>query len=175
MITELSIWIEAEKAAFLSAPPPVRAEILADVERLANSVEYPETRDWNAALLAALQSENLLMPTPPAQQSPAFPAPTWAETFEVASWIARPVFIAATIGGIGYAIVSALIGVGQGVMAWASANGGWIVAGVLGGALLYGLKGNVSWGRGEEGETTKETFTETEYFRHTEYTKETTK
>lgn len=139
---------------------------------LIDGMGYPDQhrRELCAKLALACEKEEQRL----AQlEQPHFPAPTWAETAAFATWLARPVFIAATIGGIGYSIVAALIGVGQGVMAWASANGGLIVAVVLGVAAVYGLWGNMSWGRGEDGETTKETFTETEYFRHTEYTKET--
>ena len=103
-MTDKQAFIQSEIAYYQAASPPERAYILADVERLAAMPDYPETADWNSALLAVLQSENL--PAVAQSEAPkpsAIPeAPTWQETGQVAVWAVKAVTPPAVIGGTIY-------------------------------------------------------------------------
>ena len=146
-MTDKQAFINAEIATYRAATPPERAYILADVERLAAMPDYPETADWNSALLAALQNENLpAVAQPVAPKSAPIPeAPTWQETGQVVVWAVKVATPPAVIGGT---IYLGAVGV-QAAALWLAANG-WIVAAGIGAfGLVAALSGFIDNGKKE--------------------------
>ena len=152
-MTDKQAFIQSEIAYYQAASPPERAAIIADVQRLSKlpAMDYPETADWNSALLAVLQSENL--PAVAQSEAPkpsAIPeAPTWQETGQVAVWAVKAVTPPAVIGGT---IYLGVVGV-QAAALWIAANG-WIVASGIGlFGLVAALSGLIENGKEKEPES----------------------
>lgn len=129
MTPEQSHWLQHELATFNRATPDERAVILRDVQTLEKHTDR-ETADWNSALLAYLQSQNLPVASEPKCQMPE--PITWQETAQVTLTIAKFLTPPVAIGGTGYLLVTAIAAGAAGLKLWLLANGG-IVAALIGG------------------------------------------
>ena len=133
MTPEQAQFVKEELATFHRATPAERAIILRDVQTLAKHTDR-ETADWNSALLAYLQSQNLPVASEPKRQMPE--PITWQETAQVTLTIAKIATPPTVIIGGGYLLVTAIAAGAVGLKLWLLANGG-IVAGAIG--LFGGL------------------------------------
>ena len=129
MTSEHAQWLNAELDHFHRATPDERAVILRDVQALSKHTDQ-ETADWNTALLAYLQSQNLPVSAEPKRQMPE--PITWSETAQVTLTIAKFLTPPVAICGTGYLLVTAIMAGAAGLKIWLLANGG-IVAALIGG------------------------------------------
>jgi len=138
MTHEQSQFLKEELATFHRANPDERAVILRDVQALSKHTD-PETADWNSALLAYLQNQNLPVSAEPKRQMPE--PITWQETAQVTLTIAKLLTPPVAIGGTGYLLVTAIAAGAAGLKLWLLANGGIIAALIGGVGALWAVSG----------------------------------
>lgn len=149
MTPEQAQFLKEELATFHRASPDERAVILRDVQVLSKHTD-PETADWNTALLAYLQSQNLPVSAKPTRQMPE--PITWQETAQVTITIAKFLTPPVAICGTGYLLVTAIAAGAAGLKVWLLANGGIIAALIGGVGALWAVSGLFPDKRDKEGE-----------------------